>query len=419
MKLHTISQAGFRQSARYLLLMRLSIVSMEWLALVALSFLAPSLTGPVPLLVTLSHALFAAASWLWLTRHPPQRALPVTLSLGADMVALSMWLALTGGFTNPLVSLLLLPLVTGLVLVPLRQNLSLTLLAIALYTLLILFPVPPPSGLSRTEYMHLHLMGMWGTFALTATIMLVVVGSLAVRLREQQQILALSREERLRDEQVIALGLSAASVAHRLGTPLNTITLVVDDLKGLPETLPIREDLGLIEQQLGICRGQLQTMTEAATQCREAATDHIPLAQWLQRLRESATLLWPDATIHWPQTPQDQAMVQVDAILDQAVLNLLSNALRASPPGITVTAGVENGRARLQIIDQGNGIEDTLPGQQPVQSEQGLGVGLFLSNATIQRLGGQLSAESRTDGPAQGTTMTIDLPLSRPEHADD
>ena len=409
MTLHTLSQAGFRQAARYLLMMRLSIVLMEWLALMALSFLAPALTGPAPLLVTLAHALFASASWLWLTRHPPRIPLPVTLSLAADLIVLGAWLALTGGFTNPLVSLLLLPVATGLVLIPLKQSMFVTLLAIVTYTLLIVFPAPPPAGLSQSDYVHLHLMGMWGTFALTAAIMLVVVGSLAVRLREQQQALAQSREDRLRDEQVIALGLSAANVAHRLGTPLNTMTLVVDDLKHTPEANIFGDDLTLLEQQLALCRTQLQTMTEAATQCREAATEEIPLARWLQRLRESATLLWPNAPIQWPDSPP-AIHVRVDATLDQAVLNLLANALRASPQGVTVDAGASGDLARLQIIDHGSGINDTLPGRQPVHSEQGLGVGLFLSNATIQKLGGQLSAEARSSGTDRGTTMTIELP---------
>lgn len=416
MKLHTISQAGFRQSARYLLLMRLSMVTMEWLALATLWFLAPPLAGPAPLLVTVAHALYAAASWLWMTRHPPRLALPVTFSLAADLVALGIWLALTGGFTNPLVSQLLLPLATGLVLIPLRQSLFITLLAIVVYTVLMLFPVPPPANLTHSDYMQLHLMGMWGTFALTAAIMLVVVGSLAGRLREQQQALARSREERLRDEQIIALGLSAANVAHRLGTPLNTMTLVVDDLKLTPESAPFREDLDLLNQQLGLCREQLQTMTEAAVRAREAATETLPIDRWLHRLRESATLLWPGARIQWAKYPP-AAAVQVDATLDQAVLNLVGNALRASPDGIEITTSYHNDRMQLSIIDQGTGIEDTLPGQRPVHSEQGLGVGLFLSNATIQRLGGRLSAEARTAGPDRGTTMTIELPAVSEETA--
>jgi two-component system sensor histidine kinase RegB len=61
------------------------------------------------------------------------------------------------------------------------------------------------------------------------------------------------------------------------------------------------------------------------------------------------------------------------------------------------------------VEDHGDGLEDTFQdslGEQIVGSESGLGVGLFLSNATIQRLGGSLKA--RVD--PQGTTMIIDLP---------
>ncbi|WP_339804308.1 sensor histidine kinase [uncultured Marinobacter sp.] len=422
MKQHTLSQAGFQQSARYLLLMRLSIASMQWLALTALWFLAPPLAGPVPLLLTLGYAVYAAGSWLWLSQHPPSFPFLVSLSLLADLLFLSLWLALTGGFTNPLVSLLLLPLATGLVLIPLRHSLALTLAAISLYSLLMRFPPPRTMDLSGVNYMQLHLMGMWGTFVLTALILLVVVGALALRLREQQQALAANRENRLRDEQIIALGLSAANVAHRLGTPLNTMTLVLDDLHHLPDAAPFEEDIMLLQQQLGICQRQLRTMTEAATRAREAATEDIELQDWLQRLKESATLLWPGATVRWPVRPP-RCLLQVDATLDQALLNLIANALEASPEGVSIEAEATGRRLHLRIIDHGEGISRALfghSGQGPVPSEKGLGVGLFLSNATIQRLGGQLSAETASPGQPQGTspgtiqgtTMVIDLPVT-------
>ena len=66
--------------------------------------------------------------------------------------------------------------------------------------------------------------------------------------------------------------------------------------------------------------------------------------------------------------------------------------------------------------DRGDGLEDAFretPGEQIVGSENGLGVGLFLSNATIQRLGGTLKA--RVD--QHGTTMIIDLPAARAVNA--
>lgn len=411
MTIHTLSQAGFQQSARYLLLMRLSIASMQWLALAALWFLAPGLAGPAPLLLTMGYAVYAAASWLWLSRRPPAFAFLVSLSLLADMLILALWLALTGGFTNPLVSLLLLPLATGLVLIPLRHSLLLAIAAIGIYSLLMRFPPPRAIDLS-INYMQLHLMGMWGTFVLTAMILLVVVGALAIRLREQQQEMAAHREDRLRDEQIIALGLSAANVAHRLGTPLNTMTLVLDDLQQAPEAAPVRDDVRLLQQQLDLCQQQLRSMTEAASRARDSATDTLSLGQWLQRLKESATLLWPGAVIQWPGSPPD-CVLDVDATLDQAILNLIANALRASPDGIRITARCADGKIELHVVDQGGGISEALVSRSdrgPVPSEQGLGVGLFLSSATIQRHRGQLRALS--PDAAGGTTMIIELPQS-------
>ena len=317
--------------------------------------------------------------------------------------------------------MLLLPLVTGLVLIPLKQSVFITLLAIITYTLLILFPTPPPEGLSRADYVHLHLMGMWGTFALTATIMLVVVGSLAVRLREQQQALARSREDRLRDEQVIALGLSAASVAHRLGTPLNTMTLVVDDLKHERGAEPFREDLALLEQQLGVCRSQLHTMTEAAVQCREAAVETIPLEHWLRRLRESATLLWPHGNIRWPST-LPATSVQVDATLDQAVLNLLANALDAltekgPPRKLWLSAETTAQGVNLYIRDNGPGfcMEALGRASEPFYTTktrtQGLGLGLAICETLMRAFGGELLFANHKEG---GALLTLKLRAGSP-----
>jgi two-component system sensor histidine kinase RegB len=105
----------------------------------------------------------------------------------------------------------------------------------------------------------------------------------------------------------------------------------------------------------------------------------------------------------------------VDATLDQAVLNLLANALTASPSWVAVRSQLsESGQVEVIVEDQGDGLETALqgtPGEEIVDSRHGLGVGLFLSNATIQRLGGNLRARTSETG----TTMVIDLPVARPQ----
>ena len=415
----THSQTGYRQAARYLLGMRLAIIA-SMLVAVAVAETVISLTHRAEaLLLCLLYGVLATLGWLWFSRRPPASSLTVSLTLAGDVLLISAWLYLTGGYTNPLVSLLLLPIAVAIILVPLRQSIVLTLTGIVAYTLLVLWhtPVMPEEPMHQGGSDHLaqlHLGGMWVTFALTAAILLLVVGTLARRLRLQQNQLARFRENRLRDEQIISLGLSAAAVAHRLGTPLNTMTLLIEEIRNQTEQLgppELTEDLDLLEQQLQLCSQHLKQLTRAAVEAKTAKLEILPTHQWLARLRESATLLWPGGPIHWPDSPP-QAPVAIDATLDQAVLNLLANALTASPRWVEISARITaQNRVELAVRDRGDGLETTLqdmPGEAVVDSQNGLGVGLLLSNATIQRLGGHLRA--RAD--RSGTTMVIDLPVA-------
>jgi two-component system sensor histidine kinase RegB len=251
---------------------------------------------------------------------------------------------------------------------------------------------------------------MWVTFAMTAGILLLVVGTLARQLRQQQARIAQVRESRLRDEQIIALGLSAASVVHRLATPLNTLTLLTEDLKSAMDTSEdYAEDLNLMEQQLALCSSHLQQLSSAAAEARTARLETLAASDWMTRLKESATLLWPGTRIKW-HAATTRSRVDVDTTLDQAVLNLLANAVTASPEQVSVSMQQgDDGWVQLIVEDHGGGLDLTghgAPGEQPVPSENGLGVGLFLSNATIQRMGGILKARTSD----YGTIMIIELP---------
>ena len=412
----THSQTGICQAARYLLGMRLAIVSIQLVAIAVAETMITLAHEAEALLLCLGYGVLATLGWLWFTRRPPASSIAVSAGLLADIILIGIWLFLTGGYTNPLVSLLLLPIAVAIILVPLRQSITITISGIAVYTALMLWHTPVAHGQHSDRLAQLHLFGMWATFALTAAILLLVVGTLARRLRSQQLQLAQFRENRLRDEQIIALGLSAAAVGHRLGTPLNTMTLLLDEIRSetarkeaTQDAGALKEDLDTMEQQIQLCSQHLQQLTRAAVEARSAQQEILPVANWLLRLRESATLLWPSAPIQWQQ-PAPDVPVAVDATLDQAVLNLLANALTASPAwvGVSARSGTP-GRVEIVVEDHGEGLEAALegaPGEEIVDSRNGLGVGLFLSNATIQRLGGTLRA--RTDN--NGTTMVIDLP---------
>lgn len=408
----THSQTGFQQTARYLLGMRLAIVALQLISIAVAETMVTLAHRAEAVILPLAYGVMATLAWLWFTRRPPRSTQAVSLVLIVDLLLIGVWLYLTGGYTNPLVSLLLLPIAVAIVLVPLGQSIAVTVAGVAVYTSLVIWHTPVTHGQHNANLAQLHLVGMWVTFATTAAILLLVVGALARRLRQQQAQLAQIRETRLRDEQIIALGLSAAAVAHRLGTPLNTMTLLVEEMKSAaPVGDPITDDLALMESQLGLCTTHLQQLSSAAVQAKTAQLETLPARDWVARLRESATLLWPGAAIEWRQ-PVPDCPVAVDATLDQAVLNVLANAVTASPSWVAVAASEgADGRLELVVEDHGDGLESTPEGtlgDKVVSSENGLGVGLFLSNATIQRLGGTLKAR----GSADGTTIIIELPIT-------
>ena len=106
--------------------------------------------------------------------------------------------------------------------------------------------------------------------------------------------------------------------------------------------------------------------------------------------------------------------------LEQVLVNLLTNAVKYSPPGspITVRLAVQDGQAVLTVADQGIGIpadaqarlfEPFYRAQNVPAQSSGFGIGLYLVHQTVERHGGHVEVDSTED---QGTTIRIMLPLA-------
>jgi CheY-like chemotaxis protein/nitrogen-specific signal transduction histidine kinase len=119
-----------------------------------------------------------------------------------------------------------------------------------------------------------------------------------------------------------------------------------------------------------------------------------------------------------------------DAIrLQQVLANLLSNAIKFTPPGghVEVTLTPAGSRAEIRVADTGQGIDaEFLPNiferfsqadSSTTRRQGGLGLGLAIVRALVERHGGTVQAES--PGRGLGATFTVRLPvLSAPEVGD-
>jgi signal transduction histidine kinase len=124
------------------------------------------------------------------------------------------------------------------------------------------------------------------------------------------------------------------------------------------------------------------------------------------------------------RVPGSPLRVQADrSRLAQVVGNILSNAIKYSPAGSTITVGVaaEDGTARVWVDDEGTGIapefqeqifEPFYRGGAPAAGIPGTGLGLAVSRRIVEAHNGRIGFEALDTG----TRFWIDLPLDTAAH---
>jgi PAS domain S-box-containing protein len=123
------------------------------------------------------------------------------------------------------------------------------------------------------------------------------------------------------------------------------------------------------------------------------------------------------------ETGEEEAPVAGDPDrLQQVVSNLISNAIKFTPPGGRVETLMERagGRVRLIVKDTGRGISpEFLPhiferfrqaDSSVTRAHDGLGLGLSIARRLVELHGGNISAESGGEG--RGSTLTVEIPLA-------
>jgi two-component system sensor histidine kinase RegB len=343
---------------------------------------------------------------LRLKQPAPVRAPEILMHLLTDLGGLTVLLLYTGGWANPFVSLLLLPVVMAALLLPARMAWLAGGLAIAAYTLVAYVNIPldiPPD-----KAFYLHVSGMWFNFAASVGVVVFFVLRLRDQLRQQEAELAAAREATLRNEQVVAVALVAAGTAHELATPLNTLAVLNESLLA-QDNQQDRESLELMQTQIERCRNLLKDLSRTA----QAGTPgkRIAASAYLTRLADEWRLLRPavQVDIDWHATQTDPDIIP-PASLDQALINLLNNAADASAERVFIEGKMTSEGLQIDILDHGTGPAPALNAlAQPGHStKNGLGIGLFLSNASIEHLGGQVSLSERAGG---GSCVSVWLPL--------
>jgi two-component system sensor histidine kinase RegB len=333
-----------------------------------------------------------------------------------DVATLGALVFFSGGATNPLVSLLLPPVAIAALTLPARSAFVVCSLAVTAYSLLMVYYVPMPMP-DANRATRLHLTGMWLTFVVSAAMIAVFVVRMTRLIRERDAELAAAREQALRDERVTAMGTLAAGAAHELGTPLATMALLAGELAN-DTTLnaATQEDIALLRQQIGVCKEIITGLSRRAGAERLENTTSQAADRWLDALRQHWHAVRPQSGSRLIIGSDGPApTIVADPRLEQALFNLLNNAANATALPLEIRLSWCSQNLCIEVRDRGPGFppavlqhggHDSFPAH-----EGGSGVGLMLTSAAIQQLGGRLTLINPDEG---GALARIELPHTNP-----
>ena len=217
-----------------------------------------------------------------------------------------------------------------------------------------------------------------------------------------------------------------ASVSHDLRTPLTTMRGSIDTLLALGEAIAVQDRRELLEgtrdeaERLDRYIQNLLDMTRLGHGALKLARDWVSPADIagsaLSRLRAVLAPLQVQVDVA-PQLP----LLHIHAaLIEQALINVLENAARFSPPQgvLQLSAGANERELWFAVSDQGPGIPEEdrakifdmfYTAARGDRGGQGTGLGLAICQGMVGAHGGRISVGEGIDG--QGTCITLYLPL--------
>jgi signal transduction histidine kinase len=233
-------------------------------------------------------------------------------------------------------------------------------------------------------------------------------------LRDKQMML-------MQAEKLTAMGHMAGALAHEIRNPLSVIVGYVEDLiEARPPEATLVQILQAVRRSAMRCQELMTNLLSFARRPREAEVFRLGdvLQETLTLVKMSAKMTQVQCQFQGQNNPLMSAR---RGEIQQAFINLMSNALDAMPKGGTLTVAVEEGTSvagpgwvTVTIKDTGVGIPPEVrehlfePFFTTKAAGKGTGLGLSIVLDIVQSYHGYIEVDSQ---PGSGTVFTVHLPL--------
>jgi two-component system sensor histidine kinase RegB len=378
------------------------------------SFLEISLPKNLMFLVIFLLALFSIKSFYNLQKNNVSDK-NLFIELLFDVVAFALQIYLSGGISNPFISLFLLQVIIGAILLKPLFSWLIALITFIFYLLLskffyvINFDLIANSAMQNHHHSHhdnfsLHLRGMLVSYIILAILLIIFIGKIIKNIRDGEQKIHDLEQQFLKEKQMVEIALFATSSAHNLGSPLSTISVIISDWKKIHYDKNLQDDIKIIDAQLQKCKNILSEILNYSGKSRLESFESQSLKNCCENLVKNWQKNYEIKELQYDFLCTIEQPFFFDNILVQAIYNVFNNALEAYKNIIKITFSNDKNNLIIKIIDDGDGFDEKVfknLGKPNLSTKKSSGFGLYLTIKTLEKINGNLIVKNIKNHGAQ------------------
>ncbi len=311
-----------------------------------------------------------------------------------DTLQLGILLFLTGGIVNPFSILILAPVITSASYLPALLTVILSSISILIIIILSINFIPLDLAENFT-LPEIYNFGLVASLVITIIFIAIYAYLFASSSRKISNALSASKLQILNQKKITEVGSLSAAAAHELGTPLNTIFLILNDLlkdKNLKQDPNIIKDINLLKSQAERCREILQKLSQNPLKLKDKFLEKVKITDLIKinfdKFNKNRSLNIINNTNN-----NEPEIIFKDEIM-YALGNFIQNAITYSYKLVTVEINYTKDNTLINISDDGKGfskdIMDKLGEPYISKNNKGMGLGIFIAKNLIENMGGKV-----------------------------
>ena len=327
----------------------------------------------------------------------------IFLFLCFDILQISILISFNGGYTNPFIFIILAPIAIAASYLTLERILVILSLALVSFALIFNFFIDLPESV-RPNISIYYSLGIMISLFISSIFLVFYLYYFSLNYKSTKKAYELASKQLQDEKELLKVGGLAAAAVHELGTPLNTINLIVGDFdQDRDLKKKYRDDIDTLKVELDRCKAilkELSTNPESKEISNEIS--NMSLDAYVQSLSEQFKSNYRVINIDYRSDDNSKNInIQITPELNIAMNNIIKNAISFAEKEILIISEAEGGQYRIKIRDDGPGFNKKFLANfgKPFYSsrpEKGvnMGLGLFITKQMIENLNGEILVQN-------------------------